>query len=124
MGWDRISDLPRVDLVGDLRRLLSHVKGADLGANLLVGGGDAFAGAEVVEPGFHDEGLVEVLGIDGVAVDAPADRAIAETYAAELVDDVSKLSVVFRSDTVFDRDADGAVGGFGVRRKLRRGTFP
>src|ERR1700677_4180917 len=100
MGWDRISDLPRVDLVGDLRRLLSHVKGADLCANLLVGGGDAFARAEVVEPGFHDEGLVEMLWVDGIAVDAPADRAIAETYAAELVDDASKLSVVFGRDAV------------------------
>ena len=48
----------------------------------VVGGGDALAGAEVVEPGLHDEGLVEVLGVGGVAVDAPADGAVAETDAA------------------------------------------
>src|ERR1700679_2774262 len=124
MGRDRVGDLSGVDLVRDLRRLLSHVKGTDLCANLLVGGGDAFAGAEVVKPGFHDEGLVEMFGVDGIAIDAPADRAIAETYAAELMDDVSKLSVVFGRDVVFKRDAYGAVGGFGVRRKLRRGTLP
>jgi len=124
MGRDRVGDLPCVDLVGDLWWLVSQVKGTDFGANLLIRGSDAFAGAEIVEPGFHDEGLVEMLWVDGIAVDAPANRAIAEAYAAEPVDGVSKLGIAFGRYAVVDRDADGAVGGFGVRRKLRRGAFP
>ena len=48
----------------------------DAVTDLLVGGGVALAGAEVVEPGFHDEGLVEVLGVVGFAVDAPAHSSV------------------------------------------------
>ena len=71
-----------VDLVGDAGWAVALVEGVDAVADGGVGGGDALAGAQVVQPGLHDEGLVEVLGVDGVAVDAPADGAVTEAYAA------------------------------------------
>ena len=70
----------------------------------------AFAGTEVVEPGLHEEGLVEVLGVGGVAEDAPADGAVAKADVAELVDGLGELGVAVGGDAVVDGDADGAVG--------------
>ncbi len=96
------------------------VEGVDGVLDLAVGEGCALAGAEVVEPGLHDEGLVEVGGVDGVAEDAPADGAVAEADAAELVDGAGELGVVVDGDEVFDGDADGAVGEVG--RWNRRGA--
>lgn len=117
-----------VDLMGDDRWFVSGVQGVDTVADDAVGGGDAFAGAEVVEPGLHEKGLVEDLGVAGVAVDAPADGAVAEADAAELVDDVGELDVALEGDVVLDGDADGAFGEicFGAREggDLRGGAGP
>ena len=85
-GWGWIGDLAGIDLVGDARGSVAVMEGQYLLPDGFVGGGDAFAGAEVVEPRLHDEGFVEVVGLGGVAVDAPAEGAVAEADAAELVD--------------------------------------
>ena len=89
------------------------VEGPDSFADELVSSGHALAGAKVVQPAFHDEGLVEVLGVGGVSIDAPADCAAAEADAFEGVDDVGELGVVLDGDAVVDGDADGAVVGVG-----------
>ena len=49
----------------------------------------------------------------GVAVDAPADGAVAETDVAQLVDGAGEGGVVLFGDVVFDRDADWA-GEIGI----------
>src|SRR5580704_345372 len=81
-GSGDLGDLFGVELVGDFGWVVVTVESPDFVADLLIGGGDSLAGAEVVEPGLHDEGLVEVLGVVGVTVDAPADGSVAETGAA------------------------------------------
>ena len=84
------------------------MEGEDGVADDAVGGGGALAGAEVVDPGFHEEGFVEVGGVVGVAVDAPAEGAVAEADAAELVDALGEERRRTR-------------GGCGSRRRCGRG---
>ena len=86
----------------------------------MVGGGGALAGTEVVEPGFHDEGFVEMGGVVGVAVDAPADGAVAEADAAEEMDAVGEGGIALERDVVLDGNADGAFVGVGRWRGRRR----
>jgi len=112
------------DLVGDFWGVGAVVEGPDSFADGLVGGGHAFAGAKVVEPAFHDEGFVEVLGVGGVSVDAPADCAAAEADAFEGMDDVGELGVVLDGDAVVDGDADGAVVGVGISGEVGDGALP
>ena len=100
------------------------VEGPDSFSDGLIGGGHAFAGAKVVEPAFHDEGFVEMLGVGGVAIDAPADCAAAQANAFEGVDDVGELGVVFDGDAVVDGDADGAVVGVGGGGQVGNGALP
>ena len=100
------------------------VERPDSFADDLVGGGHAFSGAEVVQPAFHDEGFVEVFGVGGVPVDAPANCAAAEADAFEGVDDVGELGVVFDGDAVVDGDADGTVVGVGVGGEVGDGALP
>ena len=130
-GWGGVGDLVGVDLVGDAGWRGVVVEVPDFLPDLFVGGGDALAGAEVVEPGLHDEGLVEMFGIGGVAVDAPADGAVAEADVAELMDGVGEGGVVGEGDAELDGDADGAgecgvVGGVGGGEgsELRGGALP
>lgn len=82
LGWGGVGDFAGVDLVGDPGGGVVLVEGVDVVLNLAVGGGDSLTGAEVVEPGFHDEGFVEVFGVGGVAVDAPPGGPVAEADAA------------------------------------------
>ena len=89
------------------------VDGDDAVADGDVGGGGALAGAEVVDPGFHEEGFVEVGRVVGVAVDAPADGAIAKADVAELMDGVGEVGVAVEGDLVLDGDADGPFVGVG-----------
>ena len=104
------------------------VEGVDGVLDLAVGEGCAFAGAEVVEPGLHEEGFVDMVGVGGVAEDAPADGAVAKADAAELVDGAGEFGVVVDGDAVFDGDADGAFGGSrrhaGDGDELGCGAFP
>ena len=89
------------------------MEGVDAVADGGVGGGHALTGAEIVDPGFHEEGFVEVGGVLGVAVDSPADSTIAEANTLELVDGLSEDGVGLKRDAVFNGDADGAFVGVG-----------
>ena len=93
-------------------------------ADGLIGGGHALTGAKVVEPAFHDEGFVEVLGVGGVPVDAPANCTAAKADAFERMDDVGELGVAFDGDAVVDGDADGAVVGVGGGGVVGDGALP
>ena len=85
-----VGDFAGVELVGGFGRDRFRaggrrgviVESADAVLYLAVGEGDALAGAEVVEPGLHDEGFVEAVGSVTSRIDAPADGAVAETDAA------------------------------------------
>lgn len=79
-------------------------------ADLFIGGGHTLAGTEIVEPGLHDEGFVEVFGIGGVAIDAPADSTVTQSDAAQFVNGVGEFGVIFGGDTIVDGDANGASG--------------
>ena len=96
------------------------MKGANAGTNSLVGGRNPLARAEEVKPRLHDEGLVQMLRVDRVAIDAPAHRPIAQTHATQLVDRVGKLGVVLRRDAVLNGDANRTVSRFRIERELRR----
>ncbi len=114
--------------MGGFGRGFVAVEGSDVVENLVVDCCVAFSGAQEVEPGLHEEGLVEVLGVGGIAVDAPADSAVTEADVAELVDGLGEFGVVFGGDAVVDGDTDGAVGGLlldaGDGDDLRGGALP
>ena len=114
-GWSerclrvrKAGDLAGVELMRDGGGCGEGVHGTNLVAESDVDGRGALAGAEVVEPGFHDEGLVEEFGVLGVAEDAPPDGSVAEADVAELVDGAGELGVAGNRDGVLDGDADGS----------------
>src|ERR1700733_14001796 len=123
-GQDRIGDLARINLIRDIRWFLPLVQCADPGANLLISSSNPFAGPKVVKPGLHDEGLVEMLGVGGVAIDAPANSAVAKSNATQPMNRPGKFGVVFRSDAVVDRDPHRPVGRLGGERQFRSRTLP
>src|ERR1700750_1057426 len=95
------------------------------GTDGFMGRSDACARAEVVEPGLHEEGLIEAPGIDDVAIDSPTDGSIPEPDTAQLMDGVGKFCISLRRDAGLDRDADRTgvdkVVGLGCRvRHLKR----
>ena len=49
-----------------------------------------------------------MLRVGGVAIDAPADGAVAESDAAQIMDGAGEFGIVFGRDAVVDGDADGA----------------
>jgi len=119
-----IRDFPGVDLVGRLRWLVVLVQRTHAGTDCLVSSCNTFAGTQVIKPRLHQEGLVEVLRIDGVTVDAPTDRTVAESNTSKLMDCRGELRVIFERHAIFDRDADGAVSRLGVDCKLGRRVLP
>ena len=112
-GTDGSGDFAGVDLVGYAWGRVVLVEGVDAVADGGVGFGHALSGAEVVDPGFHEEGFVEVGGVVGVAVDAPADGAVAKADALKLVDGLGEDDVDLEGDAVLDGDADWTFVGVG-----------
>src|ERR1700733_8645844 len=100
------------------------MKRPDAGANLLIGSSNAFARTQIVEPGLHDEGLVEVFRVNRVSVDAPANGSIAEADATQLMNGMGEIRIVCSGNAVFDGDAHGTVGWFGVESQLWCGALP
>src|ERR1039458_6041598 len=77
----------RVDHARDVRFFIPLVEAAHAVANDAIGGGDALAGAQKLQPGLHDEGFDEALGLRRVLKDAPADGSVAqrsEEHTSEL----------------------------------------
>src|SRR5258708_5740474 len=96
------------------------VQRADACTNSLIGGRKSLPGTQEVKPRFHNEGLVQMLRVDRIAIDAPAHRAIAQTHATQLVDGMGKLGVVLGGYAVLDRDANRTVSWLRIERELRR----
>ena len=53
-------------------------------------------------------------GVVGVAIDAPAERAVAQADTAQLVYCLGEDRVGLDGDAVLDGDADGALVGVGL----------
>lgn len=72
-------DLPDINLMSDARWCRVLMQLPDAVADQSIGGGDPFPGSQVVQPRFHQKGLVQVLRIHGIAIDAPTYGSIAKT---------------------------------------------
>src|SRR2546428_6404107 len=96
------------DVVPDTRTLLTAVEAGGGLEQRAVIGGDALVLAEVLDPGLDDEHLEPPVRVLGVAVDAPADGAVAAADRLQPPDGAPGLLRPGRGDNGPPRGQHGA----------------
>src|SRR5256712_3351591 len=113
------------DVVPDTRTLLTAVEAGGGLEQRAVIGGDALVLAEVLDPGLDDEHLEPPVRVLGVAVDAPADGAVAAADRLQPPHGAQELLGLVGVHVVLERDEHGALVavelGGGLRQRPARG---
>src|SRR2546425_5742693 len=112
------------DVVPDTRTLLTAVEAGGGLEQRAVIGGDALVLAEVLDPGLDDEHLEPPVRVLGVAVDAPADGAVAAADRLQPPHGAQELLGLVGVHVVLERDEHGALVavelGGGLRQRPAR----